>query len=329
MSAFLGIDLGGTKVAAGVVFEDGGVHGRLQQATAALRASGDVLGALVEMAGAAVRAAGLTPAEIAGAGLALPGPADRAEARLLCAPTLPELENVPLAPRLGDLLGLPVVGDNDANAAALGEARFGAGRDAAVLAYFTVSTGIGGGIVIGGRLFHGASGAAAEFGHQRVEPDGEPCACGADGCLETVASGPAIARRARRMLPSFPRSLLADREWRAGREWDAALVAEAGRAGDALALHLWEEVGEALGLAVANVVNVLDPDVVVLGGGVMQAAELLVPSLRQAAAEHSMPALERPVAIVPAGLGPDTGVVGAAALAMQAAVDADDRSAAG
>lgn len=316
MSGVLGIDLGNTKVAVGVVDTDGAVTGRQRADTDSLRHGDGLLPNLLALIRRSVDEAG---APAVSAGVALPGPADRSTLTLLHAIALPELVGVPLADRLGTALTMPIVGDNDANVAALGEACFGAGRGAAVLAYFTVSTGIGGGIVLDGRLFRGATGAAAEFGHQRAEPEGDPCSCGGAGCLETVASGPAIARRARRMLPHFPGSLLSDRDWRAGREWDARLMAAAAREGDALALHLWDEVGEALGIAVASVIDVLDADCVVLGGGVMNAADLLLPPVRQAAAEHTMPGLDREVRIVPAALGDDVGIVGAAALAMQEA----------
>jgi glucokinase len=316
MPHYLGIDLGGTKLAVGVVGSDGVVRSRVREATAVARGGDGIVASLVRLGRAAVVAAGRSMGPLAGVGLALPGPADPVGATLRLSPTVPELEGVALGPTLAAAFAAPAVGDNDANAAALGEARYGAGRGSRVVAYFTVSTGIGGGIVVDGRLLRGASGTAGEFGHQVVEPDGDPCNCGSAGCLETVASGPAIARRARRMLSRQPRSLLADPAWRAGRPWDAALVADAARAGDPPAIHLWEEVGEALGTGVANVVNLLDADCVVLGGGVMGAADLLLGTVRQVAAERAMPALTRCFAVLPASLGDDVGIVGAAALAM-------------
>jgi glucokinase len=315
----LGIDLGNTKIAVGVVTADGNVLSRVREETADARQGDGIVAGLIRLGRAALAGASLSPDDLRGVGIALPGPADRERLAMRAAPHIPEIEGVPLGDRLAEAFGVPVAGDNDANAAALGEARFGAGRGAAVVAYFTISTGIGGGIVAGGRLFRGATGAAGEFGHQVLERDGDPCHCGGAGCLETIASGPAIAQRARRMLPPFRGSLLADPAWRADRPWDAGLVAAAAREEDPLAVHLFDEVGEFLGLAVANVIDLFDPDCVVLGGGVMAAADLLLPAVQQAAAERAMPRLGREVRILPAALGPDVGVAGAAALAMEAA----------
>lgn len=316
MKYYLGIDVGGTKVAVGLVTGEGRVLSHVREPTAEARRSPGILASLVRLSRRAAAEAGVEWGSLAAAGIVLPGPTDPRGPTMLAAPTIPELEGVPLSPSLGVELGLPLAGDNDANAIALAEARFGAARGARVAVYLTISTGIGGGVVADGQLFRGASGTAGEFGHLVVEPDGEPCACGGAGCLETVASGPAIARRARRLLPRHPESVLADRSWRAGRSWDAHLLADAARQGDAMALHVWEDVGERLGLAVASIINLFDADCVVLGGGVMGAADLLLPTLRQVAAERAMPVLGRPVSVAPAALGEDAGIVGAAALGM-------------
>src|SRR5205823_5425529 len=170
--------------------EGGRLLSRVRESTAAAREGGAILASLARLGRSAIAAAGVRA--VRGVGVALPGPADRRRVALIAAPTIPEIENVSLAEPLAAAFAAPVFGDNDANAAALAEALFGAGRGAAVVAYFTISTGIGGGLVSDRRVFRGAHGAAAEFGHQSVEREGEPCHCGASGCLETVASGPAI-----------------------------------------------------------------------------------------------------------------------------------------
>lgn len=311
---YLGIDIGGTKIAAGILDTEGRVHGRASCLTNDAR--GRVIHSCVELAEAAILAGGLERNRILGVGLALPGPTDLLGPTLLVAPALAELEAQPLTEPFQAAFGVPVFGENDARAAALGEALFGAGMGKDLVAYFTISTGVGGGVVCRGRPVRGAHGFASEFGHQVVERDGDPCSCGGFGCLETIASGPAIARRARAMLARRPGGLLADDEWRASRPWDAVLVAAAAREGDGLAVHVFDEVAEAVGLGVVNVVTLLDPDCVVLGGGVMQSADLLMPAIRQIVAERAMPALSRPLEVTAALLGPDVGWIGAATLAM-------------
>lgn len=300
----LGLDLGGTKVAAGLVGADGTVRARRTLTTAELRASGDVPGRLVAL-GREVLAAGGVPVPAA-VGVALPGPVRREGLRLLAAPTLPELCGVELAPLLAAAFRCPVAGDNDANDAALGEARFGAGRGCRYVVYFTISTGIGGGVVLDGRLLRGARGTAAELGHQVIVPEGgPPCDCGGSGCLEALASGRAIARRGRHCFdPGLPPGSAAD-------------LAELARHGHAAARRVWDETALYLGLGIANAINLFDPDVVVCGGGVAVGAwDLLEAPVRRVLAERCMPSLPRGVRLAPAALGADAGIVGAAAAAL-------------
>lgn len=305
---YLGIDIGGTKVAAGVVTRHGAQLSRAQVATADLRLGGDPLTEIVLLGRQAIRDAGAV--SLAGVGVALPGPVDRTGPRLLAAPTIPELANVPLAGPLRKAFGCPVAGDNDANACALAEGLFGAGRGHEIVVYITVSTGIGGGVVIGGRVFRGARGTSAEFGHQVILPEGgPPCACGGRGCLETLASGTSIAARARLVFAGSgepPESLTA--------AWVAGQV----RAGDERAVRLWTEVASYLGAGICNVINILDPNVVVLGGGVATGAgELLLAPVRRFVSERCMPCLARDVSILEAALGREAGIVGAACLVME------------
>jgi glucokinase len=308
---FLGLDAGGTKTAAGVVTPAGEVLSHVRISTAELRL-GDALANLIELGRRAMADAGVE--RVAAVGAALPGPADAAELRLLAAPTIPEWEHVSLAAPLREAFRCPVAGDNDANAAALGEARFGAGRGRSQVVYFTVSTGIGGGIVADGRIFRGARGTSAELGHQVILPEGgPPCGCGGHGCLEALASGRGIAARARQALgvPS-------------GEPFSAEDAARLARAGNTAALRVWEDTALYLGIGVCNAVNLLDPEVVVLGGGVATgAADLLLPGVRRVVAERCMPRLARPVEVVTAELGPAVGVVGAACLAMAAVEGAE------
>jgi len=320
---YLGLDVGGTKTAAGIVTSAGQVLSHVRAETSALRSGGDPLSGLLRLGGEAVEAAGSV--SLTGVGVALPGPVDRRELRMLAAPTLPELAGVSLTSAFQDAFGCPAAGDNDANGCALAEARFGAGEGRSHVVYVTVSTGIGGGIVVDGRLFRGASGTSAEFGHQVILPTGGPrCDCGNHGCLEALVSGRGIAARTRLALSQLPEGQ--------SRSWDTpdlspASVAEAARVGDVLALHIWRESALYLGLGLSNVINLLDPDIVVVGGGVaLGAADLLFDPVRGIVARRCMPSLARPTQIAPAALGSEVGLVGAACLVMEALAGAGRRN---
>jgi glucokinase len=221
---------------------------------------------------------------------------------------------VPLRALLEERLGLPAAVENDANAAALGEAWVGAGRGVADLVYITVSTGVGGGLILGGELYSGVSGTAGEVGHMTVALDGPPCFCGQPGHLEGMASGRAIARAAREAVARGDVSTLRRLP---PEEISARTVAEAARAGDAVALAIYERAGTALGAAVASLVNLLNPSLIILGGGVMQAGDLIMAPLRRAARERAFARPLEAVRLVPAALGEDVGLVGAAAVAFR------------
>lgn len=314
MRPYLGIDLGGTKTALALVTRAGEVIAHRRIESAAARQQEGLLAACAAIGTSLARESG----GVTAVGLALPGPVAGDRRRLLRAQSLSELDGIDLVAWAEATFGAPAVADNDANAAALAEARFGAGRGARIVCYFTLSTGIGGGIVADGRLFRGAHGLAGEFGHQKVHPHGPRCGCGGHGCLEAVASGTAIARRAAELAARHPESLLAEAEFRRGRPLTAALVAEAVRAGDAIAIHLWEEVGEFIGIGIANAVNLFDPECVVLGGGLTGSAELFLPALQQELAAHAMPEVLPSVRVALAALGEQAGVIGAAALCFAA-----------
>jgi glucokinase len=230
--------------------------------------------------------------------------------------------DLPLADRLREGFDLPVVVDNDGNAAAWGEHRFGAGRGASEMLMVTVGTGIGGGLVTGGRLFRGAHGFAAEIGHIIVEPNGPLCGCGNRGCWEQVASGRAIGRMGRAAGAEHPESLLVELAGGDPASVHGPVVTEAARRGDPMAVEILSEVGRRLGEGIAGLVNVLDPELVVVGGGASQAGDLLLEPARRAF-DASVEAVDhRPrVPLVAAALGNDAGAIGAADLAAAAAVD--------
>jgi glucokinase len=311
------IDIGGTKLAVGVTDGEGRVLAQTRDRTDVALGPEGVCARLVEMLEEARRKTGdRLPLKAVGIGCG--GPLDRRSGIIITVPNLPGWDGFRLRGYFEDRLNLPVVLDNDANAAGLAEALFGAGRGLSHVCYFTISTGIGGGIVVDGRLYRGATELAAEFGHQVILPDGPRCACGKWGCLEALASGPSIARRAREKLAAGATSLVWDLA-----EGDPSLVtaerlAEAARRGDPLARELWEETGYYLGIGMANVINILNPSVIVAGGGVSAAGDLLLEPARRAAKERGMIPLTDACEILPAALGPEVGIVGAAALAMEA-----------
>lgn len=309
----VGIDLGGTNFRACLADREGNLIRRESWPTEAQEGHAAVSRRL----DAAVRhIAGPDLARVAGVGVGAPGPLDPWRGVIIAAPNLPGWVDVPLRDDMQSGLGLPVYLGNDANLAALGEFRFGVGRGYSHLVYITVSTGVGGGVIVDGRLLLGAKGLAAEIGHMVIDLKGPRCACGNYGCLEAMASGTAIAREARaRMRDGAPTVLweLAKGDLEAV---DAVLVEQAARAGDAFALGLLREAGYYLGVGVVNVLHLFDPEIVVVGGGVSRAGELIFGPLRETVQARAMPGYRERSHIVPAGLGDDAGLMGAVALVM-------------
>jgi glucokinase len=316
---FLGVDIGGTKVIAALADENGDIIARDQRATEFSR-GGDVgFGNIVASCDAVL--ADIGDDHVERIGVSCGGPLDRRSGTILHPPNLHGWTNFPLTKKLEDRYGAPALLDNDANLAAFGESKRGAGKGYGSFVYFTVSTGIGGGIVIDGKVLHGANDNAAEFGHHNIVPDGPLCGCGNRGCLESLASGTSIARRAKEILRggnASPTSTLLMRLADGDIEKvTAAMVAEAGRQGDRVALRIWEETGFYLGLGVSNVVAMLNPERVVLGGGVIKAGDLILEPTRRTFQQRTLPDLAKIVDIVPAALGDDAGIVGSVELAKQ------------
>ncbi|HVF05056.1 MAG TPA: ROK family glucokinase [Frankiaceae bacterium] len=288
----VGVDIGGTKIAAGVVDDAGRIVAETRCPT-----PDDAAGALDAVVGAVAEVR--ESYDVGAVGLAAAGYVSADRSRMLFAPNLP-WHDVPVRDLLGDRLGVPVYVENDANCAAWAEYRFGAGRGESHLVCLTVGTGIGGGIVLGGQLYRGWSGTAGEPGHLGVVPDGIACGCGNAGCFEQYASGTALVRY------SAARGL----------DLDGPAVTDAARAGDERAVAAFAEVGYWLGRGLADLVSVLDPGVLVVGGGVAAAGELLLRPARESFARHLPGHDHRPVPeIRPATLGNAAGLVGAADLA--------------
>ncbi len=315
MSTCVGVDIGGTKIAAGVVDEDGRVLRRARRETPAhdpdqiARAVADVVTELVDGAG--------DGETVTAVGVACAGLVDRAGETVVFAPNL-AWRDEPLKARLRGLVGLPVVLENDANAAAWGEHRFGAAQGVDDMVLITLGTGVGGGIIESGQLLRGAHGLGAEIGHLRVVPDGHRCGCGNKGCWETYASGTALVREARSLVAggSPHAGALADRCGGDPTALTGQMVTEVARTGDPAATELLEDVGRWVGEGAASLAAVLDPGLLVLGGGLSAAGNLVLDPARSAYARHLTGRGHRAVApMTTATLGNDAGMVGVADLA--------------
>ena len=312
MSLTIGIDVGGTKVLGGVVDESGKVLTTARKDTP--RQGGSALTQTI----ADVAKELLQQHSVASVGVSAAGFVSSDRKTMLATPNIADWNGVDLDHQLTALIGLPVVIENDANAAAWGEAKFGAGKNKDHMMMLTVGTGIGGGIVVNGALYRGAFGIAAEFGHMRVVPEGHICGCGARGCFEQYASGNALLRHAREAInasPEVARNLLSRGDGTvAGLTGQA--ITEAARDGDAVALAAFNTTGQWLGAGIASLAVLLDPACVVIGGGVIDAGEILLKPTRESL-ERNMPfAGKHPYPeIIAAQLGNEAGLVGVADLA--------------
>ncbi|MEV0821547.1 ROK family protein [Nonomuraea rubra] len=308
LPAVLSLDIGGTKLAAGVVTGDGLIHG--WQVTPTRREEGPrpVLTRLFDLGRKAVAEAGVP--EVAAVGISCGGPLDTTTGVLECPPHLPGWIDIPIVALATETFGVPAALENDATAAALGEFRYGAGRGTSTMVYLTISTGVGGGSVIGGRLHRGAAGNGGELGHVMVRPGGRKCSCGRRGCLEAYASGTSIAERAREALAAGRPSSLS-----AAALPTAEDVSRAAEAGDPLAIEVWDETTWALGTALTDLVNAFEPELVVLGGGVTRSGARLLDPVAAAVARDAMPPAARAARFTLAELGDGVCVVGAGAVA--------------
>ncbi|WP_392542328.1 ROK family glucokinase [Oryzobacter telluris] len=310
----IGIDIGGTKVAGGIVDADGVVRRRTRRDTPHRSTSPRVVEDTIVSVVEELLESG---DDIAAVGIGAAGFVAADRATVVFAPHL-SWRNEPLRERLGERLALPIFVDNDANAAVWAEHRFGAGRGESHLVMVNLGTGIGGGIVLDGRVFRGRFGIAGEFGHMQVVPDGIRCECGNRGCWEQYASGNALVREARALM-SAGSPVVSDLFERVGgrpEDLTGPLVTEAAKDGDPLARELLGEIGRWLGIGMADLAAALDPGTFVIGGGVSAAGELLLAPAREAFRRQLTGRGYRPEAqIVSAELGNEAGLVGAADLA--------------
>lgn len=308
MDYVLGIDIGGTNVVVGAVSPDGRqVLGLRSEPTEASRGPDRVIDRIVNLAREAIAEARRSEARIVGVGIGSPGPLDTRTGVVILTPNL-GWTDMPLRDRIATALGLPATLDNDANCALAGEAWVGAARGARHAVAFTLGTGIGGGIIVDGQLVHGASDVAGELGHMTIETNGRRCGCGNDGCLEAYASGPAIARRAAEAIEAGAESSLRT----APVAVTAETVFQAAADGDPLALEVVQDTARYLGVGVANLINILNPEVVVICGGVTRAGERLFAPLRREVTRRAFRPAVQACRILPGELPGTAGVVGAA-----------------
>lgn len=303
----IGVDIGGTKIAAAVVTPEGKILNEVRYPTQAIPPN-----RLVETIGRAITEV-RDGFEAGGACLAVPGFVLSAENKVIFAPNLHEIEDLRLDEELGPSTGLRVTVENDANAAAWGEFRFGAGKDVDHQVFITLGTGVGGGVIMHGVLLRGAQGAGGELGHVTIDATGPRCGCGNHGCLEALASGTAIQRRAREVASERPRSALG--RLAIDRQVLGEDVTRLAKEGDEAALQVLHETGVWLGIGLAGFVNIFNPEVIAIGGGASRAGEFILEPARKEVQLRARSPSRDLVQIKEATLGPESGVLGAAALA--------------
>lgn len=308
--ATIGADLGGTKMLVGVVSEGPEVLYTTEEASFG-RSQEDVLDA---MEGQLRKALEAHP-EARAAGLGIPCTIDHERGLAIAAVNLP-IVNVPVRDIMSERLGIPVLLDNDANAAALAEHRWGAARGTRNAVLLTIGTGIGGGLIIGGEVYRGSTGAGAELGHMVIDHDGPPCQgnCPNHGCAEAVASGTALGREARQAAERHPGSALGAL-LEAGEEVTGRAATVAALAGDEVAIGVIETIGRRLGAFASGLANIFEPEVIVFGGGVLAAGDLILDPVRDEVERRALKPMNR-TRIAHAELGPEAGMIGAATMAM-------------
>jgi glucokinase len=302
----IGVDVGGTKIAAAVVTPEGEVLNEVRYPS-----SGPKERLLSSMARSVNEVR--NGFEVGGVCLAVPGTVSTVENKIIDAPNLHAIEGIPLKDELEERTGLTTTVENDANAAAWGEFRFGAGSEVSHLIFITLGTGVGGGVISHGVLLRGAQGAGGEMGHITIQATGPRCGCGNHGCLEALASGTAIARRAREVASEEPDSALG--QLAVERAVLGEDVAGLARQGDEAAISVLRETGVWLGIGLAGFVNVFNPEVIAIGGGAARAGDLILDAARHEVRLRAMSPSRDLVKIKEATLGADSGVLGAAALA--------------
>ena len=316
----LAIDLGGTKVIAAIISDEGEMMAREYHRTLADEGPQPVIDQMLSVIDCLLRVKDVDLSQLHSISVAAAGAIDTERGLVTLSPNLPGWSNIPLRDIIKEKYGVNTFLINDASAAALGEHRFGAGRGVKSLIYLTVSTGIGGGIIINDKLYLGPCGSAGEIGHMTIDVNGPRCNCGNIGCWETLASGTAVAQEAIRRISRGERSSLTEIVEGKIENITAEKVGVAARGGDFLALDIIAKAAVYLGVGMVNLVNIFNPEMIVVGGGMVKMGDLLLAPARQVVWERAFQVSAQAVRIIPAQLGDDAGVLGAATFAFQQAV---------
>jgi glucokinase len=313
----LGVDLGGTKILTAVIDSQGKMLSRDHSITPAQEGQEAVIQSILESAHHVLEQAGVAISELAAVGIGAPGLSNPETGILFTSPNLPGWRDVPLRDIMQERLGKKTFLINDANAAALGEFCFGAARGAHNFIYITLSTGIGGGIVIDGKIYSGAIGAAGEVGHMTIDDDGPLCNCGNRGCWETLASGTALAREARRRIEEGVTTSILEYAGGDMEKVTAQVIHSAAEQGDSLAEELIARAGYYVGVGLANLINIFNPELIVIGGGLSNIGDMLLKPAFRVAGERAYNESFKVVRFASAELARNSGVLGAAAFALQ------------
>ena len=313
----LAVDLGGTKIITAIVSGDGQVIAKKRSLTLADEGPSSVINRLLSAIDHLLSSKNLDPSQIGSINLAVAGGIDIERGVVTSSPHLPGWRNVPLRNIVSEKYRVTTFLLNDASATALGEHRFGAGRGVNNLVLLTIGTGIGGGIIIDGKLYNGPSGSAGELGHMTVDINGPKCVCGNIGCLETLVSGPVMAGEALKRIAEGESSSLVEMVAGSIEDITAEDIGAAARAGDSLSLKIITEAATYLGVGLVNLVNIFNPEMIILAGGVAELGDLLLDSARRVVREKAFPVSTQAVRIVTAQLGDEAGVRGAALFALE------------
>lgn len=306
----VGVDLGGTNLRTALVSSDGDILDKRKEATQSSEGWKKVVSRLANNITRQREIAAQRGQDVAAVGVGAPGVIQMDKGIVVKSPNFPDWNNLPLRDELQKALQIPVVIENDANAAALGEQWRGAGRDIGSMILLTLGTGVGGGIVLDNRIWHGADGMAGEIGHMTLVPDGRHCSCGNTGCMEMYAS-------ARGIVQSYCEGLGASRSADGVRGVTSEKIYQLAEEGDVLARRVMMDMGRMLGIGIANLINIFNPQMIVIGGGVKAAWPLFIGATREEIMRRAFQVPAERTEIVPSLLGDDAGVIGAAAVAIQ------------
>jgi glucokinase len=316
MQYLIGVDIGGTNIKLALVDKKARLIGKRTFSTTSFRGKGALIDGIVRKIEDLISGQGLKKRDIIGVGIGAPGAVDIRTGTVHYFVNIPDWREVPLGDILKKRLGVPVFVDNDVNVMALGEVYFGAGKGAINMLCITLGTGVGGGLILDGKLYRGSSFAAGEFGHMPINIDGPKCKCGSWACVETYVGNSYIVKDAVYRIRNGQKTLITKLVKGDLSKITPEIISEADRRGDKFAKKIWMDVGEKIGIGLAGVVNLLNVEKIVIGGGVAEAGKILFDSIKKAIDERAMKLPAKTVKIVKAKLGYDAGLIGAATLVL-------------